>query len=120
MKIRVTILAAGSSKRMGNQNKLLLLVDNKPILYILCKSVLKADINQVVLVTGYQKKKIENALPNGKGAMAALIGLEINDVKKLIAELSSNLVCEIANYNLINQIVVSGDAEAIDLIIEKK
>ena len=51
--------------------------------------------------------------------MAALIGLEINDVKKLIAELSNNLVCEIANYNLINQIVVSGDTEAIDLIIEK-
>ena len=65
MKIGVTILAAGSSKRMGNQNKLLLLVNNKPILYILCKSVLKADINQVVLVTGYQKKKIENVLPNG-------------------------------------------------------
>ena len=58
MRIGVTILAAGSSKRMGNQNKLLLLVNNKPILYILCKSVLKADINQVVLVTGYQKNKI--------------------------------------------------------------
>ena len=65
MKIGVTILAAGSSKRMGNQNKLLLLVNNKPILYILCKNILKADVNQVVLVTGYQKKKIENVLPNG-------------------------------------------------------
>ncbi len=51
--------------------------------------------------------------------MAALIGLDINEVKKLIAELSNNLVCEIANYNSINQIVISGDSEAIDLIVDK-
>ena len=62
---------------------------------------------------------MQNSLPNGKGAMAALIGLEINEVKKLIGELSNNLVCEIANYNLINQIVVSGDIEAIDIIVGK-
>ena len=62
---------------------------------------------------------MQNSLPEGKGSMAALIGLEINEVKKLIAELSNNLVCEIANYNSINQIVVSGDSEAIDLILDK-
>ena len=77
------------------------------------------NIREVGMLLKQRGKSMQNALPNGKGAMAALIGLEINDVKKLIAELSSNLVCEIANYNLINQIVVSGDAEAIDLIIEK-
>ena len=62
---------------------------------------------------------MQNSLPKGKGAMAALIGLEIDEVKKLIAELSNNLICEIANHNSINQVVVSGDTEAIDLIIEK-
>ena len=51
--------------------------------------------------------------------MAALVGLEINEVKKLISELSNNFVCEIANYNLIDQIVVSGDSDAIDLIVDK-
>ena len=51
--------------------------------------------------------------------MAALIGLEIEEVKKLISELPDNLVCEIANYNSINQIVVSGDSEAIDLVVNK-
>ena len=77
------------------------------------------DLSDVAMLLKQRGKSMQNAIPNGKGAMAALIGLEINDVKKLIAELSSNLVCEIANYNLINQIVVSGDAKAIDLIIEK-
>ena len=77
------------------------------------------DISEVALLLKKRGKSMQNALPYGKGAMAALIGLEINEVKELIAELPNNLVCEIANYNSINQIVVSGDTEAIDLIIEK-
>ena len=76
-------------------------------------------LREVALLLKKRGKSMQNAVAQGKGAMAALIGLEINQVKKLIAELSSNLVCEIANYNLINQIVVSGDSEAIDLIVDK-
>ena len=76
-------------------------------------------ISEVALLLKKRGKSMQIALPNGQGAMAAIIGLDINEVKKLIAELSKSLVCEIANYNSINQIVVSGDAEAIDLIIEK-
>ena len=76
-------------------------------------------ISEVALLLKKRGKSMQSALPKGKGAMAALIGLEINEVKKLISQLSKNLVCEIANYNSINQIVVSGDTEAIDLIINK-
>ncbi len=76
-------------------------------------------ISEVALLLKKRGKSMQNALPYGQGAMAALIGEEINEIKKLIAELPKNLVCEIANYNSINQIVVSGDTKAIDLIIEK-
>ena len=76
-------------------------------------------LSEVALLLKKRGKSMQNSLPKGKGAMAALVGLEINEVKKLIAELSDNLVCEIANYNLIDQIVVSGDSEAIDLIVDK-
>ena len=76
-------------------------------------------LSEVALLLKKRGQSMQNSLPKGKGAMAALIGLEINEVKKLIDELSNNLVCEIANYNLINQIVVSGDIEAIDLIVDK-
>ena len=76
-------------------------------------------LREVALLLKKRGKSMQNAVAQEKGAMAALIGLEINQVKKLIAELSGNLVCEIANYNLRNQIVVSGDREAIDLIIDK-
>ena len=65
---------------------------------------------------------MQQALPEGKGAMAALIGIEIDKVKKLLELLPNNLICNIANYNSINQIVVSGDTEAIDklLVIAKE
>ena len=76
-------------------------------------------LREVALLLKKRGKSMQNSLPKGKGSMAALIGLEINEVKELIADLSNNLVCEIANYNSINQIVISGDTEAIDLIIVK-
>ena len=76
-------------------------------------------ISEVALLLKKRGKSMQNSLPKGKGAMAALIGIDINAVKKLIGELPNKLICEIANYNLINQIVVSGDTEAIDLIIHK-
>ncbi len=76
-------------------------------------------LSEVALLLKKRGKSMQNSLPKGKGAMAALVGLAINEVEKLIAELSDNLVCEIANYNLIDQIVVSGDSEAIDLIVDK-
>ena len=76
-------------------------------------------LSEVALLLKKRGKSMQNSLPKGKGAMAALVGLEINEVKKLISELSNNFVCEIANYNLIDQIVVSGDSDAIDLIVDK-
>ena len=76
-------------------------------------------IREVALLLRKRGKSMQSALPKGKGAMAALIGLEINEVKKLIAQLSNNFVCEIANYNSINQIVISGDTQAIDLMVDK-
>tara|TARA_B100000886_G_scaffold53693_1_gene32995 strand:+ start:34 stop:645 length:612 start_codon:yes stop_codon:yes gene_type:complete len=65
VKISVIILAAGGSKRMGEPNKLLLLIDGKPMIHSVCKMVLGARVNQVVLVTGYQSNKIEKSIPEG-------------------------------------------------------
>ena len=63
MKIAVTILAAGGSTRMGELNKLLLLIDDKPMIYSVCRMVLDAKVNQIILVTGYQNNKVEKAIP---------------------------------------------------------
>ena len=65
MKIAVTILAAGGSKRMGNLNKLLLLLNDRSIIYRVCKMVLDAEVDQIILVTGHQNKEVEKSIPEG-------------------------------------------------------
>ena len=62
MKIGVTILAAGSSERMGNQNKLLLLVNNKPILLHIMNIYSKYGYNDFCLALGYKAELINNYL----------------------------------------------------------
>lgn len=60
---------------------------------------------------------MENAVPAGKGGMSAIIGMTSEDVEKLCKEVESktNLCCVPANYNCPGQIVISGDAEAMQV-----
>ena len=64
MKISATILAAGSSRRMGKTNKLLLLVNNKPIIQLVCSTVLETKLSPIIVVTGYEHHKIKNVIPS--------------------------------------------------------
>ena len=62
MNISATILAAGKSSRMGNTNKLLMTIDGKPIVKLVCESVLATSFDPIMVVTGFEKHKIETAL----------------------------------------------------------
>lgn len=55
---------------------------------------------------------MQNALPLGTTKMAAIIGLDREIILNTIKDV--NGVCEIANYNCPGQIVITGQAEAID------
>lgn len=58
---------------------------------------------------------MQRAVPQGQGAMAAIIGLGFNDIKALCEEASaSGEACEVANYNSDQQIVISGSAAGIE------
>lgn len=54
---------------------------------------------------------MNNAFPEGKGAMAAVLGLEDKVVETICKE--NKGVCEIANYNSPGQVVISGEKEAV-------
>ncbi len=56
-------------------------------------------------------RAMEEALPAGLGSMAAIIGLDLEQVKNICAKV--NGVCEIANLNTANQLVISGEKEAV-------
>ena len=49
------ILAAGMSKRMGNENKLLKKIDNKTILNHTLNNHIESKINNINLILGHQK-----------------------------------------------------------------
>lgn len=52
------------------------------------------------------------------GAMAAIIGLDANDLKNLCEEASSAGVVQIANYNSPNQLVISGSVSGVNRAME--
>jgi [acyl-carrier-protein] S-malonyltransferase len=57
---------------------------------------------------------MQEAVPVGKGAMLAVLGLELEEIKNFISQLKQKGVCEIANDNANGQIIVSGEIELIN------
>ncbi len=61
---------------------------------------------------------MQQAVPIGEGAMAALIGLEMPVVEKIVQEAALGQVCEIANDNSPGQVVISGHRDAVERAVE--
>ena len=74
-------------------------------------SLLATDAIQTVRSRGHY---MQEAVPVGTGAMAAVIGAELEDIEKACAEASQGQVCAPANINSPNQVVIAGNAEAVD------
>lgn len=58
---------------------------------------------------------MQEAVPPGLGAMAAVIGLNEDIIKSNLDSISNKGIVEIANYNTPNQIVIGGEKEAVKL-----
>jgi len=61
---------------------------------------------------------MQEEVPVGKGGMAALLGVEREDVLKVCEEASVFGICEPANFNCPKQVVVAGELEAVKKAIE--
>jgi len=61
---------------------------------------------------------MQDAVPIGVGAMAALLGADIDKASALAEAAAGGQVCEVANDNDPTQVVISGHTEAIDRAIE--
>ncbi|WZY01154.1 ACP S-malonyltransferase [Bacillus sp. FSL W7-1360] len=65
-------------------------------------------------------KLMEQAVPNGQGTMAAVLGLEQATLESIVAQVSNgNEVVELANLNCPGQIVISGTKAAVEAAGEK-
>ena len=61
---------------------------------------------------------MQEAVPVGTGAMAAVLGAPLEVIEKVCAQASAGEVCAPANINSPNQIVIAGNTAAIDRAIE--
>ena len=59
-------------------------------------------------------RAMQRAVPAGEGAMAAILGLDIDMVGEVVAAAADGDVCTVANDNAPGQVVISGAAAAID------
>jgi [acyl-carrier-protein] S-malonyltransferase len=63
-------------------------------------------------------RAMQEAVPLGEGAMAALMGLDLETARAIAEEAAGADVCTTANDNAPGQVVVSGTAAAIDRAVE--
>ena len=61
---------------------------------------------------------MQDAVPVGIGAMAAILGLNFSMVQSLAAEAQAAGICQAANDNDPSQVVISGEKTAVELAIE--
>jgi [acyl-carrier-protein] S-malonyltransferase len=67
-------------------------------------------------------RAMQRAVPPGEGSMAALIGLDVEAARRVVAEASrapdgAAELCAVANDNAPGQVVVSGDRDAVERAI---
>jgi [acyl-carrier-protein] S-malonyltransferase len=75
------------------------------------RSLTAADAVQTVRSRG---RYMQEAVPVGTGAMAAVIGADLKEIEKACAEAGQGQVCAPANINSGSQVVIAGNTEAVD------
>ena len=64
--IKVILLAAGLSKRMKSENKLIKLYKNKPLINYLLNVLKKSKVNKIIIVLGHQHKEVRKIIKKNK------------------------------------------------------
>lgn len=72
------------------------------------------DFQDAVRLVHQRGRFMQEAVPVGEGAMAAVMGLELSDVKQICQEAALGEVVSPANINTADQIVISGHRRAVE------
>jgi [acyl-carrier-protein] S-malonyltransferase len=73
---------------------------------------------EAVALVKFRAEAMQAAVPQGEGAMAAILGLEDIDVEAACEEASQGEVVEAVNFNAPGQVVIAGAAAAVARAIE--
>lgn len=76
--------------------------------------------SDAVVLARKRGELMQNAVPAGTGAMAAILGLQDEQLDQLCKSISNDeIVVEAVNYNAPGQVVVAGHSEGVDQLIIK-
>jgi [acyl-carrier-protein] S-malonyltransferase len=75
-----------------------------------------SDAIQIVRLRG---RFMQEAVPVGEGTMAAVLGMDRDEIEKLCEEVSQGEVISPANFNCPGQIVVAGHTKAVHRAVDK-
>ncbi|QOC24000.1 ACP S-malonyltransferase [Wenzhouxiangella sp. AB-CW3] len=77
------------------------------------------DFEQAVSIVSERGRQMQAAVPDGQGAMAAILGLDDDVVEAICREVAEGQVVAPANYNSPGQIVIAGDSAAVERAMHK-
>jgi len=83
---------------------------------LVCSDALSFD--DAVKLVRERARLMQQAVPQGVGAMAAIIGLDDPDVVGLCKEISNDYIVSPVNFNAPGQVVVAGHVQAVEKAIE--
>jgi molybdenum cofactor cytidylyltransferase len=128
MKIAGLILAAGGSSRMGDQNKLMMPFQGKPMLNHVVNASLNSNLTQTFVVVGHQSSEIKNLVQSDdiqcveneqwELGMASSIVAGISQLKQFDGFLILLGDMPLVTPKLINEIIFHGSADNIVIPIK--
>lgn len=128
MKIAGLILAAGGSSRMGDENKLMIPFQGKPMLNHVVNASLNSNLTQTFVVVGHQSSEIKNLVQSDdiqcveneqwETGMASSIVAGISQLKQFDGFLILLGDMPLVTPELINEIIVHGSADKIVIPIK--
>lgn len=78
---------------------------------LVCSGVL--DFVQTIKLVALRGKLMQEAMPEGSGAMTVIFGLKRSTILKICKDISNKEIVEAANFNAPNQTVISGHKKAV-------
>lgn len=111
-------VAAWKVLRMNTELKPALLAGHSLGEYtaLVCSGALKFE--DAVKLVAERGRLMQNAVPDGVGAMAAILGLDDDQVKSICTNASDEKVVQAVNFNSPGQVVIAGHNEAVEKAME--
>ena len=123
--ISAILLAAGQSKRMNGENKLIKEIQDIPLIKLSVKNILTSSIDELIIVLGYQKEIIEKLIDKNEkikfvfnkdfeSGMASSIKTGIDNLSD---KTEAFFIClgdmPMVNHNIYNQLIKSKNNKEI-------